>query len=159
VRLTIVAIGRLKDGGERVLVDRYVARMASAKGLGVGPLAERELTESRLGTAQERKSDEAARLCKAADGAELLIGLDERGRQLSSEAFARWLGQKRDGGVRHAAFLIGGPDGHGDAVAAAADLMMTLGPMTLPHGMARAVLAEQLYRASTILAGHPYHRA
>jgi 23S rRNA (pseudouridine1915-N3)-methyltransferase len=159
MRLTIVAIGKLKDGGERVIVDRYLARMGEAKGQGLGPVAERELAESRLRTAQERRADEARKLLKAADGADLLLVLDERGQQLASDAFARWLGQRRDASVRHMAVLIGGPDGHGEAVIAAADLRLSLGAMTLPHGLARALIAEQLYRASTILAGHPYHRA
>jgi 23S rRNA (pseudouridine1915-N3)-methyltransferase len=159
MRLTIVAIGKLKDGGERVIVDRYLARMAEAKGQGIGPVAERELAESRLGTAPERRADEARRLLKAAEGADLLLVLDERGQQLGSDAFARWLSQRRDARVRHMAVLIGGADGHGEAVVAAAGLRLSLGAMTLPHGLARAVIAEQLYRASTILAGHPYHRA
>jgi 23S rRNA (pseudouridine1915-N3)-methyltransferase len=133
--------------------------MAEAKGQALGPVVERELSESRLGSAQERRADEGRRLLKAAEGADLLVVLDERGRQLGSDAFARWLGQRRDAGVRQMAVLIGGPDGHGEAVIAAAGLRLSLGAMTLPHGLARAVIAEQLYRAGTILSGHPYHRA
>jgi len=78
---------------------------------------------------------------------------------MSSEAFARWIAEERDAGTKALGFLIGGPDGHGDAALSAAKLKLSLGPMTLPHGLARIVLAEQLYRAATILAGHPYHRA
>lgn len=159
MRLTIAAIGRLKDGAERVLVDRYIERLAGARGVGIVGIAEKELNESRLGSSAERRADEAARLLKAADGADLLVALDESGRAMSSDSFARWLGARRDGGTRHAAFLIGGADGHGDAIAARAQYTLSLGPMTLPHGIARAVVAEQLYRATTILAGHPYHRA
>lgn len=159
MRLTIVAIGRLKDSGERMLCDRYIGRLASARGRSLGPLVERELPESRLGSAPERRAEEATRLLKAAQGADAVILLDERGTSMSSEAFARWLGLKQDNGARHAAFLIGGPDGHGDSAKAAAELSLSLGLMTLPHGLARVILAEQLYRASTILAGHPYHRA
>jgi 23S rRNA (pseudouridine1915-N3)-methyltransferase len=95
---------------------------------------------------------------KAAAAAEVRVVLDATGRALSSEAFARFLAESRDGGAKEMAFLIGGPDGHGPAVLDAATLKLSLGPMTLPHGLARIVLAEQLYRASTILAGHPYHR-
>ena len=78
---------------------------------------------------------------------------------MTSEDFAAWLRHRRDGGVGTLAFLLGGADGHGPDVLAATALTLSLGPLTLPHGLARVVLAEQLYRAATILAGHPYHRA
>ena len=159
MRLLIAAVGRLKDGGERVLVDRYLKRLTSAKALGLGPVTEKELVEARHTTVPERQADEAARLLKFADSADLIIALDERGKPLSSQAFAAWLGARRDAGRRHAAFLIGGADGHGPQIREKADLLLSLSPMTLPHGLARAVLIEQLYRATTILAGHPYHRA
>jgi 23S rRNA (pseudouridine1915-N3)-methyltransferase len=159
VRLLLVAIGRLKDGGERVLVDRYVERMAGARAQGLGPVIEKELAESRLGSASERQADEAKRLLKASEACDRLAVLDERGKALASDAFARWIAEQRDVGVRELGFLIGGPDGHGPAVLEKAALRLSLGAMTLPHGLARAVLAEQIYRASTILAGHPYHRA
>lgn len=158
MRLTIAAIGRLKDGGERVLVDRYVKRCAAGRTLGLGPVDEIELPESRLAQAAERQADEAKRLLKAVASADLIIALDERGKTLGSPEFSRWLGARRDDGRRHAAFLIGGPDGHGPDALRPAALRLSLGPMTLPHGLARAVLAEQLYRAITILSGHPYHR-
>lgn len=159
MRLLVIAVGRLKDGGERVLVDRYVERMSGSRGQGLGPIVEKELAESRLGSAAERQADEARRLLKAAEGCQSVVMLDEGGKALSSEAFAQWLGRQRDAGIREMGFLIGGADGHGEAVREKANLRLSLGLMTLPHGFARAVLAEQLYRASTILAGHPYHRA
>ena len=87
------------------------------------------------------------------------ILLDERGRQLSSEEFAGLLGRWRDEGVREARFLIGGADGHGEAARSNADLLLGFGAMTWPHLLARAMLAEQLWRATSILAGHPYHRS
>ena len=158
MRLTIAAVGRLKDGAERVLVDRYLKRLAGAKALGLGPVAEKEVAEARQSTAPERQADEATRLLKLAAAADLMIALDERGKAMTSAAFATWLGSRRDDGRRHAAFVIGGPDGHGPAVREKAHLLLSLSPMTLAHGLARAVLAEQLYRATTILAGHPYHR-
>jgi 23S rRNA (pseudouridine1915-N3)-methyltransferase len=157
LRLSIICIGRLKDDAERVLVDRYAKRLTSGKGL--GPLTEKELIEGRASSSADRRSDEATRLLKAAENCDLIVALDERGTSLSSLDFAQWLGKRRDTGTRHAAFLIGGPDGHGDAIATVAQLMVSIGPFTLTHGLARAVLAEQLYRASTILQGHPYHRA
>lgn len=158
MRLTIAAIGRLKDGAERVLVDRYVERLATGKSVGLGPMREIELPEGRQTAAAGRRSDEAQRLLAQTEAADVVVALDESGRTLSSAQFAGWLGRARDDGHRHAAFLIGGPDGHGAAVAERAKLRLSLGPMTLPHGLARAVLAEQLYRAVTILSGHPYHR-
>ena len=85
--------------------------------------------------------------------------LDERGGQLSSEAFAELLGTWRDNGVREARFHIGGADGHGDQLRAGADLLLGFGAMTWPHLLVRAMLMEQLWRATSILAGHPYHRS
>jgi 23S rRNA (pseudouridine1915-N3)-methyltransferase len=85
--------------------------------------------------------------------------LDERGKAMASEDFAALLGRWRDEGVRETRFVIGAADGHSDAERAAADLLLAFGPATWPHMIARAMLMEQLYRATTILAGHPYHRA
>ena len=83
--------------------------------------------------------------------------LDSRGRQMTSERFADWLGTRRDEGARHIVFAIGASDGWTEAVRGRAQLLLSLGPMTLAHALARLVMAEQLYRACTILAGHPYH--
>ena len=157
MRVLIAAVGRLKDGAETVLVDRYMERLAP-RIAGLGPIAISEIPEARQGGAAARKHDEAERLLRAAAKADFRIALDERGKALSSDAFAKLLGRKRDDGITTLAFLIGGPDGHGKAVTDAADLTLSLGPMTLPHGLARVVLAEQIYRAATILSGHPYHR-
>jgi len=85
------------------------------------------------------------------------VFLDSRGRQLTSEAFAQWLGAKRNEGVQQLVFAIGPADGWSEAARARATLQLSLGPMTLAHSLARLVMAEQIYRASTILAGHPYH--
>jgi 23S rRNA (pseudouridine1915-N3)-methyltransferase len=92
-------------------------------------------------------------------GGLVVVALDERGKALASEAFARRIAGWRDGGAQDLAFLIGGADGHAPAVRERADFLLSLGPMTWPHLMVRAMLAEQLYRAQQILAGHPYHRA
>jgi len=159
MRLILAAVGRLKDA-ERDLFDRYAKRIdAAGRALGLGPLTLAEIGESRAATADLRMADEAARLLKAASAADAAIVLDGKGRELSSEAFAKMLGDRRDGGTKTLAFLIGGPDGHGPAALKGAGLSLSLGAMTLPHGLARIVLAEQLYRAATILSGHPYHRA
>jgi 23S rRNA (pseudouridine1915-N3)-methyltransferase len=160
MRLIIAAVGRLKSGPERELYDRYCERIdALARTTALGPMRLVEIPESRAGSAVARKSEEAERLIGKVAGAASLIALDARGKTMTSEAFAALLGQRRDAGTNDVAFLIGGADGHGEAVLARADLRLSLGAMTLPHGLARVVLVEQLYRASTILAGHPYHRA
>jgi 23S rRNA (pseudouridine1915-N3)-methyltransferase len=159
MRVTIIGVGRLKDDAERVLVDRYLERLKGARSVGLGPVTEKELPEARQSAATERQNFESQRLLKLAEGADSIVVLDEQGTPLTSNAFAKWIGAERDRGVKHMAFLLGGPDGHGAQVFAAASLRLSLGPMTLPHGLVRAVIAEQLYRASTILAGHPYHRA
>jgi len=159
MRLIVAAVGRLKDA-ERELYDRYAKRCdAAGRGLGLGPLALSEIGESRAATPKVRKSEEAARLLKAARTADVKVALDAEGRTLSSDQFARWIAERRDNGAKALAFLIGGADGHGPEAFNAATLKLSLGPLTLPHGLARIVLVEQLYRAATILAGHPYHRA
>lgn len=159
MRLILAAVGRLKDSGERELFERYRQRLdASGRSLALGPLRLVELPEARQSTSDQRKQDEAARLMKAAADTDVKVALDEHGKSLTSDAFAAWLRTRRDSGAASVAFLIGGPDGHGPAALESADLKLSLGPMTLPHGLARVVLAEQLYRAATIIAGHPYHR-
>ena len=160
MRVTIAAIGRLKDGGEREFYDRYAKRFdGSGRAVSLGPLNLIEYPESRGASAALRKAGEGERLIKAAAGAAMNIALDEHGQSFTSTAFANLLAKWRDDGVAACAFLIGGPDGHSAEVLAYAQLKLTLSPMTLPHGLARVLLAEQLYRATTILSGHPYHRA
>lgn len=160
MRLSIFAIGRLKDSGETDLVTRYAKRInAGGRSLALGPLAIAELAEARSQEPDQRKADETQRLLTAAARADRRVILDEGGKLLSSQDFAQFVASSRDAGVRELAFLIGGPDGHGDAMRDAADLVLSLGPMTLPHGLARAVLTEQIYRAVTIIGGHPYHRS
>lgn len=159
MRLIVAAVGRLKDA-ESELCTRYAKRFdAAGRSLGLGPLTITELNESRAASADARRADEAARLLKAVAAAGQHVVLDEGGKTLSSAAFATWIAQRRDGGCKGLGFLIGGPDGHGTEVASTAALKLSLGAMTLPHGLARAVLIEQIYRAATILSGHPYHRA
>ena len=159
MRLMIAAVGRLKDGPERVLYQRYAERIGPAgRSVGLGPPDLIEIAESRAGSAKVRADEEAQRLLGKCEAAQFRVVLDERGRQLSSAAFANAIRDARDRSVGEAAFLIGGPDGHGPAARDAADLLLSISQMTLPHGLARIVLAEQLYRAVTILAGHPYHR-
>jgi 23S rRNA (pseudouridine1915-N3)-methyltransferase len=159
MRLIVAAVGRLKDA-ERELCARYAKRFdAAGRALGLGPLAISELSESRAASAEARKTEEAARLLKAAPATARRVALDTGGKAMSSEAFAAFIARMRDDGCRELAFLIGGPDGHGAEALAGSALSLSLGAMTLPYGLARAVLIEQLYRAATILSGHPYHRA
>ena len=160
MHLTIGAVGKLKAGPERDLYQRYSERVTPAgKALGLGPLDCIEISESRKGSAKERRTDEAGTLLAKIPGASTLFALDEKGEALSSEQFARLLGKQRDAGVAGLVFAIGGPDGHGEMVREKATRTLSLGAITLPHGLVRVVLAEQLYRAVTILAGHPYHRS
>jgi 23S rRNA (pseudouridine1915-N3)-methyltransferase len=160
MRLLIAAVGKLKDDEERGMVSRYQKRLeAIGKTLGLGPLSIVELPESRAASAVARKVDEGQRLLKAADSAIYKVALDEKGRAFSSESFAALIGKTADSAVKTCAFLIGGADGHGPEVLKAANVVISLGTLTLPHGLARVVLTEQLYRAATILAGHPYHRS
>jgi 23S rRNA (pseudouridine1915-N3)-methyltransferase len=159
MRLTIAAVGRLKEGGEAELVLRYVQRASAGRTVSLGPLLIKEIPEGRQAAAVARKADEARRLLHAIGDADVRVVLDVAGRAMSSDAFARLIASKRDEGARSMAFLIGGPDGHGEAALEGANLKLSLGAMTLPHGLARVVLAEQIYRAVTILLGHPYHRA
>ena len=160
MRLIIAAVGRLKDGPERALFDKYRGRFDPlAKKLGLAPMTWHEFGESRASEVAKRREDEGAALLKAVRDADAVIVLDERGKHLTSQDFAQTLARLRDAGSKAAGIIIGGPDGVSQAVRDAARLQLALGAMTLPHALARVVLAEQLYRAATILSGHPYHRA
>lgn len=160
MRLTVAAIGRLKTGAETELVARYAERIeALGRSLALGPLAIAEIVESRAQTAAQRKAEEARALLKAVPKDSHRIVLDEHGKTLTSPAFSDLIRRERDGGAAGLAFLIGGPDGHGDEASEGSLLKLSLSAMTLPHGLARVVLAEQIYRAVTLIAGHPYHRA
>ena len=139
MQLHIIARGKIGKSPEAELVARYVKRMT-------WPLAITELAESGGKDAPPPPPNSRRVL------------LDEKGKELSSAAFADVLGRWRDDGVREARFCIGGADGFDDQDRAGADLLVSFGRLTWPHMLARAMLAEQLYRATTILAGHPYHR-
>jgi len=161
LRLLIAAVGKLKQGPERELCAHYFGRAeALGRSLGLSPLSSLELAESRAPEASGRRAAEADALLSKLPNDYAVISLDPGGRQLSSEDFAAAVAARRDAGeTAGLAFVLGGPDGLGKAVLDRDVLSLSLGPMTLPHGLARIVLAEQLYRAMTILAGHPYHRA
>lgn len=159
MRLALIAVGRLKDGPERDLCERYRERgLALGRALSlVGPEIV-EIAEGRGKRAGDRKREEGeAILARLSPG--LVIALDERGRTLDSEAFAGRLGAARDAGTPAATLVIGGPDGLAEDIRARAELTLAFGALTIPHQIVRALALEQLYRAMTILAGHPYHRA
>lgn len=160
MRLLIAAVGKLKQGPERELYTHYLGRAeALGRTMGLAPLASIEQPESRAASAPARQAAEAEALLGKVPLAHTPICLDPAGKTQSSEVFAGTLAKLRDGGAPGLVFLVGGADGLGPAVHERADLSLSFGPMTLPHGLARIVLAEQIYRAMTILAGHPYHRA
>jgi 23S rRNA (pseudouridine1915-N3)-methyltransferase len=157
MKVSILAVGRLKSGAEQTQFNRYFDLFnASARNLRIPPLAVVEASESRAATPEERKEDEAQELLSKL-GPQRLIALDEGGKEVSSYEFTAMFSRLRDEAL-DVAFALGGPDGHGDSLKSAAHFQLSLGRMTLPHGLARIVLTEQLYRAVTIMQGHPYHR-
>ena len=139
MRLHVVAHGRIGRGPEADLVDRYLKRIAWL-------LTLTELSDAGSGKVPDLPTPAVT------------ILLDERGNALTSRGFADRLAGWRDDGMREARFVIGPADGHGDAARANAGLLLSFGPATWPHLLVRAMLAEQLYRATSLLAGHPYHR-
>jgi 23S rRNA (pseudouridine1915-N3)-methyltransferase len=158
MRVLIAAVGRMKQGPERELVARYLERARqSGKPLALTGFDVAELTESRASSAAARKAEEGKALRAALpDG--LIVALDEHGKTQSSEAFASQLARWRDDGRPAVSFVIGGADGHDPGLVAGADVTLSFSPLTWPHQLVRIMLAEQLYRATTILSGHPYHR-
>lgn len=156
MRVHLCAVGRLRTGPERALIDDYVTRFdRSGRALGLGPLTLHEVEDKRGGGMEA----EADLLARAVPTGALLVVLDERGRMLSSPAFADQLALWRDGGRQDVAFVIGGADGIAPALRDRADFALSFGQMVWPHMLVRVMLAEQLYRAASILAGAPYHRA
>ena len=160
MKIAVHAVGRMKAGPEKELADRYFDRFAkSGPAIGLEFSGISELPESRAQGAAERRREESQKLqAQLAPGAVLLL-LDERGKNMSSEAFAEKIAGFRDGGQRNLAIAIGGADGHDPSLQQAATLVLSFGALTWPHQLVRIMLAEQLYRAATILSGHPYHRA
>jgi 23S rRNA (pseudouridine1915-N3)-methyltransferase len=159
LKIILVAVGRLKSGPERDLCSRYIERaQALARNVGLTGVEAREIDESRARRPEDRKAEEArAILTLLPDDARLVV-LDERGRSLTSPDFAADIGRARDDGAPGYALVIGGPDGIADELRAKAHKVLAFGAMTWPHQMVRFMAAEQIYRATTILAGHPYHR-
>ena len=152
MQIVIAAIGRAKGGPERELFQSYVERLPWRVDL-------KEIEIKKESAVEARKAKEGEALMAAAPEGARIVALDERGRAEGSAQFAKRIEGWRDNGVRGIAFLIGGADGLSDDVRKRADLILSFGTMTWPHMLVRAMLAEQLYRAHSILTGHPYHRA
>jgi 23S rRNA (pseudouridine1915-N3)-methyltransferase len=159
MRLIIAAVGRLKAGPERDLAGRYRERIAKAgPAVGLNRIEVIEVAESRAREAERRRTEESIALAQLLPAGAAKILLDEGGEDLSSVAFTTRLQRWRDDGRGAAFFFIGGPDGIADNLREDTDLALAFGAATWPHQMVRIMLLEQLYRAVTVLAGHPYHR-
>ena len=156
MRVHLIAVGRLRAGPERDLVADYFQRFdRTGRPLGLGPVVEHEVEDKKnLGMAAE-----AELLTRAVPAGAMLVTLDERGKLMSSPDFAAMLARWRDGGRQDVAFVIGGADGIDPSLRAKADVSVSFGAMVWPHMLVRVMIAEQLYRADTILGGGPYHRA
>ncbi len=151
MRLWIAAVGRAGRAASSDVYEDYARRLT-------WPLDLREVELRPAPPPQKRKIREAEKLLAAAPTGAVLVALYEKGKTLSSRDFALKLGAWRDDGVADIAFLIGGADGLDPSVKEKAALVLSLGPMTWPHLLVRGMLAEQFYRAQSILTGHPYHR-
>lgn len=155
MRVHICAVGRLRAGPERALLDDYLTRFdRTGRALGLGPATLHEIEDRKGGG----MAAEAVLLDRALPKGAVIIALDERGKIVSSPAFSKKLASWRDAGRGDLAFIIGGADGIAADLLARADFKLSFGQMVWPHMLARVMLSEQLYRAATILAGGPYHR-
>ncbi len=155
MKLTICAVGRLRKGPEADLIDDYLMRATrTGRALGFGTASVTEVEDKKGGG----MAAEAALLSNALPDNARIVALDERGKLLTSPGFADQLARWRDDGIRDTAFIIGGADGIDTALRARADLSLSFGKMVWPHMLVRVMLSEQIYRATTILAGSPYHR-
>ncbi|WP_435165841.1 23S rRNA (pseudouridine(1915)-N(3))-methyltransferase RlmH [Falsirhodobacter sp. 1013] len=156
MRVHLCAVGRLRQGPERELVDDYTTRFdRTGRALSLGPLSVHEVEDRKNGGMEA----EAELLARAVPSGALVCVMDERGRTLSSPDFADHLARWRDGGRQDVAFVIGGADGLAPAFRNRADFALSFGQMVWPHMLVRVMLTEQLYRAASILSGAPYHRA
>jgi len=159
VRLTLICVGKLKAGPERLLLERYFKRLAAcARTAALAGVDLRELNESPAQRADQRRAEEGAAILAAVPKGGALVLLDERGPSPTSEEWATDIGRARDASRSAYAVAIGGPDGLDPSLGARAHRVVSFGSMTWPHQLVRVMAAEQLYRAVTLLAGHPYHR-
>lgn len=160
MRLQLIAVGRLKAGPERDLFERYAKRLADAtRAVGIAGFECREVDEGRARRPEDRQAEEARAIRAAVPAGARLALCDERGKSLTSVEFSAEIGAARDQGDAAYVLVLGGPDGLDPKLRAEAHRLIAFGAMTWPHQLARIMAAEQAYRALTILAGHPYHRA
>ncbi|MGL1919749.1 MAG: 23S rRNA (pseudouridine(1915)-N(3))-methyltransferase RlmH [Hyphomicrobiales bacterium] len=159
MQLFVAGIGRLKKSDELNLCNKFETRIKNAgQQLGFTQFQHIDFDEDKSSSVQVRKSNEAKKLLAAVPKGALIVALDEFGKHFTSKDFSLKIADYRDDGYPTIAFLLGGPDGHGQDVLNQADLKLSLSKMTWPHQIARALLLEQIYRAITIMSGHPYHR-
>jgi 23S rRNA (pseudouridine1915-N3)-methyltransferase len=160
MRIVVAAIGRLKRGPETELAERYRDRAAKAgRSLGLRDIEIVEIRESRAQDAPTRMLEESIALANVIPDGAATVLLDERGENIDSAKFATLLSQWRAANRPATVFIIGGADGLAPALADKADLRIAFGTATWPHQLVRVLLLEQIYRAVTILSGHPYHRS
>jgi 23S rRNA (pseudouridine1915-N3)-methyltransferase len=160
MRLIIAAVGRLKAGPERELAERYRDRAEKAgRAIGLREIETLEIRESRAQDVSRRMLEESIALANLVPDGAVTIVLDQRGENLDSASISNNLRSWRDSARPAAVFVLGGPDGLAAELKERADLTLAFGAATWPHQLARIMLLEQLYRAMTILSGHPYHRA
>jgi len=160
MRVIVLAIGRLKAGPETELCERYRKRAAQAgRQLGFRDIELIEIRESRADNADKRQLEEAIALANLIPESAVTVLLDETGENVGSVALAEKIRLCRDEGQPALVFIIGGPDGVAKTLQEKAQLTISFGAATWPHQMVRIMLLEQIYRAVTILGGHPYHRA
>lgn len=160
MRLLIAAVGRLKDGPERELAERYRKRAEQiGRRIGIRDVEIVEIRESRAQETVKRKTEESIAIANIIPDKAATIVLDERGENLDSVSIAGKLRRWRDDGRQEVVFVIGGDDGLMPVLREKATMTLSLGAATWPHQLVRAMLLEQIYRALSILAGHPYHRA
>ena len=157
MRVIVAAIGRARAAPEQALFNDYASRLVRS-GPAALTLEIREAEERRKLPVDARRTAEAALLRELIPKGATLVALDARGKSLASEEFAKRLARWRDDGVADLAFVIGGADGLDPTLIRQAGFVLSLGAMTWPHMLVRAMLAEQIYRAQSILTGHPYHR-
>ncbi|MGD9924881.1 MAG: 23S rRNA (pseudouridine(1915)-N(3))-methyltransferase RlmH [Pseudorhodoplanes sp.] len=159
MRVLVLAVGRMKKGAEADIADRYLKRAVQAgRAIGIRSIEIVEIRESRAPDAERRKLEESIALANVIPEGAALVLLDERGEGLGSAAFADQIGRWRDAGQEFAVFVIGGADGLSDTLREKVRMTLGFGQATWPHQLVRIMLLEQLYRAVTILSGHPYHR-
>lgn len=160
MRLTVLTVGHARGSSEGALIDDYIHRAANmGRGMGFPAVTVEEVSVSKARDVKSRMAEEAEKLSARVPVGAHIVQLDARGKGMTSEDFAEMLGALRDAGTKDLVFVIGGPDGLAPLPGKRAGRSLAFGPQTWPHLLVRAMLSEQIYRALTILAGHPYHRA